>query len=36
MKWIERVEFIESEKQVGDGEGRTNKDDEYFDLLSDI
>src|SRR5439155_15208407 len=36
VKWIERVEFIESEKQIGDGEGGTNEDDEYFDLLPNI
>ncbi len=36
VKWIERIEFIESEKQVGKGEGGTNEDDEYFDLLPNI
>jgi len=36
VKWIERIEFIESEKQVGDGEGGKNEDDEYFDLLPNI
>jgi DMSO/TMAO reductase YedYZ molybdopterin-dependent catalytic subunit/thiosulfate reductase cytochrome b subunit len=36
VKWIERIEFIESEKQVGEGEGGTNEDDEYFDLLPNI
>jgi DMSO/TMAO reductase YedYZ molybdopterin-dependent catalytic subunit len=36
VKWIERIEFIESEKAVGLGEGGTNEDDEYFDLLPNI
>jgi sulfoxide reductase catalytic subunit YedY len=36
VKWIERIEFIKSEKQVGLGEGGKNEDDEYFDLLPNI
>ena len=36
VKWIERIEFIESEKHLGDGEGGKNEDDEYFDLLPNI
>ncbi len=36
VKWIERIEFIESEKGLGKGEGGTNEDDEYFDLLPNI
>jgi methionine sulfoxide reductase catalytic subunit len=36
VKWIQRIEFIESEKQVGLGEGSKNEDDEYFDLLPNI
>ena len=36
VKWVERIEFIESEKQVGEGEGGKNEDDEYFDLLPNI
>jgi len=36
VKWIERIEFIESEKQLGDGEGGKNEDEEYFDLLPNI
>ncbi len=36
VKWIERIEFIESEKQLGAGEGGKNEDDEYFDLLPNI
>lgn len=33
VKWIERIEFIESEAQIGEGHGGKNEDDEYFDLL---
>jgi DMSO/TMAO reductase YedYZ molybdopterin-dependent catalytic subunit len=36
VKWIERIEFVESEKVVGLGEGGKNEDDEYFDLLPNI
>ena len=36
VKWIERIEFIESEKILGLGEGGKNEDDEYFDLLPNI
>lgn len=36
VKWIERIEFVESEKGVGKGEGGKNEDDEYFDLLPNI
>jgi sulfoxide reductase catalytic subunit YedY len=36
VKWIQRIEFIESEKQIGKGEGGKNEDDEYFDLLPNI
>ena len=36
VKWIERIEFIESEKHLGEGEGGKNEDDEYFDLLPNI
>jgi DMSO/TMAO reductase YedYZ molybdopterin-dependent catalytic subunit/thiosulfate reductase cytochrome b subunit len=36
VKWIERIEFIESEKDIGLGEGGKNEDDEYFDLLPNI
>jgi len=36
VKWIERIDFIESEKQLGAGEGGRNEDDEYFDLLPNI
>jgi DMSO/TMAO reductase YedYZ molybdopterin-dependent catalytic subunit len=36
VKWIERIEFVESEKSLGKGEGGKNVDDEYFDLLPNI
>jgi DMSO/TMAO reductase YedYZ molybdopterin-dependent catalytic subunit len=36
VKWIERIEFIESEKLIGKGKGGKNEDDEYFDLLPNI
>lgn len=36
VKWIERIEFVESEKLLGAGEGGKNEDDEYFDLLPNI
>lgn len=36
VKWIERIDFIESEKSIGKGEGGKNEDDEYFDLLPNI
>lgn len=36
VKWIERIEFVESEKLLGKGEGGKNEDDEFFDLLPNI
>ncbi|HEV2474656.1 MAG TPA: molybdopterin-dependent oxidoreductase, partial [Chthonomonadales bacterium] len=36
VKWIERIEFVTSEKTLGLGEGGKNEDDEYFDLLPNI
>ena len=36
VKWIERIEFVSSEKLLGAGEGGKNEDDEYFDLLPNI
>jgi methionine sulfoxide reductase catalytic subunit len=36
VKWVERIEFIRSEKELGKGEGGKNEDDEYFDLLPNI
>lgn len=34
VKWIERIEFVESAKDLGKGFGGKNEDDEYFDLLA--
>lgn len=36
VKWIERIEFVASEREIGAGEGGKNEDDEYFDLLPNI
>jgi hypothetical protein len=36
VKWIERIEFVTSEKLLGEGEGGINEDDGYFDLLPNI
>ncbi len=36
VKWIERIEFIASDKVLGKGEGGSNEDEEYFDLLPNI
>jgi thiosulfate reductase cytochrome b subunit len=36
VKWIESIEFVESEKMLGKGQGGKNEDDEYFDLLPNI
>ncbi len=36
VKWIERIEFVDSEKSLGEGEGGANEDHEYFDLLPNI
>ncbi|MGB3344451.1 MAG: molybdopterin-dependent oxidoreductase [Aequorivita sp.] len=35
VKWIERIEFVKSPKDLGKGYGGKNEDDEYFDLLAD-
>ncbi|MDQ6482027.1 molybdopterin-dependent oxidoreductase [Dyadobacter sp. LHD-138] len=34
VKWVERIEFVESHSTVGKGFGGKNQDDEYFDLLA--
>ena len=36
VKWIERIEFVQTEKTLGKGEGGNNEDDEYFDILPNI
>ncbi|MGA9211833.1 molybdopterin-dependent oxidoreductase [Kaistella sp.] len=35
VKWIQRIEFVKSPKDLGKGFGGTNEDDEYFDLMAD-
>lgn len=34
VKWIERIEFVETHKTIGKGFGGKNEDDEYFDLIA--
>lgn len=34
VKWIERIEFVKSHRDVGKGYGGKNEDDEYFDLIA--
>jgi methionine sulfoxide reductase catalytic subunit len=36
VKWIQSIEFVASEKDVGKGEGGYNEDNEYFGYLADI
>jgi len=36
VKWITAIEFVASEKDVGEGCGGVKEDEEYFDLLADI
>jgi DMSO/TMAO reductase YedYZ molybdopterin-dependent catalytic subunit len=36
VKWIERIEFVETERTLGKGEGGKTEDDEYFDILPNI
>ena len=36
VKWIERIELVQSPELVGKGEGGSNEDEEYFDLLPNI
>lgn len=36
VKWIKAIEFIASEKDVGQGFGGTKEDEEYFDLVANI
>ena len=35
-RWIERIKFVESEKNLGKGEGGKTEDDEYFIFLPNI
>jgi thiosulfate reductase cytochrome b subunit len=34
VKWISSIEFLETYKDLGKGQGGKNEDDEYFDLLA--
>jgi sulfoxide reductase catalytic subunit YedY len=34
VKWIERIEFVDTYKNIGKGYGGKNEDDEYFDLIA--
>lgn len=34
VKWIERIEFVESYEDVGKGFGGKNEDDEFYDFLA--
>ncbi len=36
VKWITAIEFVASEKEVGEGYGGVKEDEEYFDLIADI
>ena len=36
VKWIQSIEFVASERDLGKGHGGKNEDDEYFDLLPNI
>jgi len=36
VKWITAIEFVVSEKDVGEGYGGVKEDEEYFDLIADI
>lgn len=36
VKWISAIEFVASEKDVGEGFGGIKEDEEYFDLIADI
>ncbi|KAA9038364.1 molybdopterin-dependent oxidoreductase [Ginsengibacter hankyongi] len=35
VKWISSIEFVETYKTLGKGQGGKNEDDEYFNLLAD-
>jgi len=36
VKWIERIEFVESIESLGEGEGGSGEDDDMYDLLPNI
>ena len=35
VKWISKIEFLDTHENIGKGYGGKNEDDEYFDLLAD-
>ncbi|MCC8426610.1 molybdopterin-dependent oxidoreductase [Mucilaginibacter sp. UR6-11] len=35
VKWINKIEFLDTHQYIGKGFGGKNEDDEYFDLLAD-
>ena len=35
VKWINKIEFLDTHEHIGKGYGGKNEDDEYFDLLAD-
>ena len=35
VKWISSIEFVETYKTLGKGQGGKNEDDEFFNLLAD-
>lgn len=35
VKWVSKIEFVQTYKSLGKGFGGKNEDDEYFDLLAD-
>ena len=36
VKWIERIEFVESVELLGQGQGGSSEDEDYYDLLANI
>jgi hypothetical protein len=36
VKWIRAIEFVESHKSFGEGEGGYNEDHEYYGELANI
>lgn len=35
VKWINAIEFVEDYKNIGEGHGGKNEDDEYYDMMAD-
>jgi len=36
VKWIERIEFVQSVEDLGQGQGGSSEDEDYYDLLANI